>query len=46
MIKKNNKKKVIEEISKKNIVDIFNIIPNMCDKVLNHVEKEFKIIDF
>lgn len=45
MIKKNNKKKVIEEINQKNIIDIFNIIPNMCDKILNYVEKEFNIID-
>jgi len=43
--KKNNKKKVIEEINQKNIIDIFNIIPNMCDKVLNYVEKEINIID-
>lgn len=45
MIKTNNKEKVIEEINANSIVDIFNIIPNLSDKVLDYNEKEFNIID-
>lgn len=34
MIKINNKEKVIEEINKDKIENIFNVIPNILDKVL------------
>ena len=38
MIKKNNKKKVIEEINKKSVIDIFNII-DLIKKILKDKRK-------
>ena len=43
MIKKNNKERVIEEINENKIENIFNIIPNISDKVVDYNEEKFKI---
>ena len=43
MIKINNKEKVIEEINKNKIENIFNVMPNISDKVLDYIEQSFKI---
>lgn len=43
MIKINNKEKVIEEINKNKIENIFNVMPNISDKVLDYIEQNFKI---
>lgn len=43
MIKKENKERVIEEINESKLENIFNIIPNLSDKVIDYVEKEFCI---
>ena len=43
MIKKNNKQRVIEEINENKIENIFNIIPNISDKVIDYNEENFGI---
>lgn len=45
MIKRENKKRVIEEINENKLENIFNIIPNLSDKVIDYVEKEFCITE-
>ena len=43
MLKRNNKKRVIEEINENKLENIFNIIPNLSDKVLDYNEEKFNI---
>lgn len=43
MIKINNKDRVIEEINENKLENVFNIIPNLSDKVMDYVEKNFEI---
>ena len=43
MIKKNNKERVIEELKEEKLENVFNIIPNISDKVLDYNEKKFKV---
>lgn len=43
MIKINNKNRVIEEINENKMENIFNIIPNLSDKVLDYNEVNFNI---
>ena len=43
MLKINNKNRVIEEINENKLENVFNIIPNLSDKVLDYVEKEYEI---
>lgn len=43
MIKKNNKERVIEEINENKIENIFNIIPNISDKVIDYNEEMYDI---
>lgn len=45
MLKKNNKERVIEELNEEKVENVFNIIPNISDKVLDYNEKKFKISD-
>lgn len=45
MIKFENKERVIEEINDNKIENIFNIIPNLSDKVIDYMERSHKIID-
>lgn len=45
MLKLNNKEKVIEEINDNKIENIFNIIPNLSDKVLDYNEHNYNITD-
>lgn len=45
MLKINNKDKVIEEINENKMENIFNIIPNISDKVLNYVEDNYNITE-
>lgn len=45
MIKRENKERVIEEINENKLENIFNIIPNLSDKVIDYVEKEFCITE-
>ena len=45
MIKINNKERVIEEINENKLENIFNIIPNLSDKVLDYNEKNYNIIE-
>ena len=45
MLKKNNKERVIEEIKENKIENIFNIIPNLSDKVLDYNQINFDIVD-
>lgn len=45
MIKINNKERVIEEINENKIENVFNIIPNLSDKVLDYNELNFNISD-
>lgn len=45
MIKLNNKERVIEEINENKLENIFNIIPNLSDKVLDYNEKNYNIIE-
>lgn len=45
MLKINNKERVIEELKENKLENIFNIIPNLSDKVLDYVEKEYKICE-
>ena len=43
MIKKNNKERVIEEIGENKLENVFNIIPNLSDKVLDYNEEKYNI---
>ena len=43
MLKKNNKERVIEEINENKVENIFNVIPNLSDKVLDYVENEYEV---
>ncbi|MGN0993225.1 MAG: transposase [Bacilli bacterium] len=43
MLKINNKERVIEEMNENKIENIFNIIPNLSDKVLDYVEEKYAI---
>lgn len=43
MLKINNKDRVIEEINEDKIENIFNVIPNISDKVLDYVEDTYAI---
>lgn len=43
MLKINNKERVIEEILENKIENIFNIIPNLSDKVLDYVEEKYAV---
>lgn len=43
MIKINNKERVIEEINENKLENIFNIIPNLSDKVMDYNEEKFEI---
>ena len=43
MIKINNKERVIEEINENKLKNIFNIIPNLSDKVMDYIEEKFEI---
>lgn len=43
MIKRNNKERVIEEINENRLENIFNIVPNLADKVLDYVEEKYNI---
>lgn len=45
MLKRNNKERVIEEINENRIENIFNIIPNLSDKVLDYNQINFDIVD-
>lgn len=45
MLKKEKKERVIEEINEGKVESIFNIIPNLSDKVMDYVEKNFGIIE-
>lgn len=45
MIKVNNKERVIEEINANKLENVFNIIPNLSDKVLDFNEKNYNILD-
>ena len=45
MIKLNNKERVIEEINENRLENIFNIIPNLSDKVLDYNEKNYNIVE-
>lgn len=45
MIKLNNKERVIEEINENKIENIFNIIPNLSDKVLDYNETNYNILN-
>lgn len=45
MLKRNNKERVIEEIKENKIENIFNIIPNLSDKVLDYNQLNFNITD-
>lgn len=45
MIKLNNKERVIEEINENKIENVFNIIPNLSDKVLDYNEFNYDITD-
>ena len=42
-IKKNNKEKAIEELEKNKLENVFNIIPNLSDKVLDYSEEKYNI---
>ena len=37
--------KTYKELKENKLENIFNIIPNLSDKVLNYVEKEYKICE-
>ena len=43
MLKINNKERVIEEVIENKIENIFNIIPNLSDKVLDYVEEKYAV---
>lgn len=43
MIKLNNKERVIEEINENKLENVFNIIPNLSDKVLDYNQKNYNI---
>lgn len=43
MIKLNNKERVIEEINENKLENVFNIIPNLSDKVLDYNEINYSI---
>ena len=43
MIKKNNKERVVEEINENKLENVFNIIPNLSDKVLDYNEEKYNI---
>ena len=45
MLKRNNKERVIEEIKENKIKNVFNIIPNLADKVLDYNQLNFNIVD-
>lgn len=45
MKKKNSKERVIEEIKDNKIENIFNIIPNISDKVMDYNEDNYEIIN-
>ena len=45
MIKINNKKRVIEEINENKLENVFNIIPNLSDKVLAFNQINYNIIN-
>ena len=45
MIKFNNQERVIEEIKEEKVENVFNIIPNVSDKILDYIENEVKICD-
>lgn len=45
MIKLNNKERIIEEINENKLENIFNIIPNLSDKVLDYNEKNYNIVE-
>lgn len=45
MIKLNNKERVIEEINDNKLESVFNIIPNLSDKVLDYNEKNYNIVN-
>ncbi len=42
-IKKNDKEKAIEELEENKLENVFNIIPNISDKVLDHSEEDYNI---
>ena len=42
MIKKNNKERVVEEINENKLENVFNIIPNLSDKVLDYNEEKIQ----
>ena len=44
MLKKNNKEKTLKEFNDNKIESIFNIIPNLSDKVLDFVEENYNIL--
>lgn len=44
MIKKNDKVKTVEEINNGKLENIFNIIPNLSDKVLDYSQRTFDIV--
>ena len=43
MIKKNNKERVVEEINENKLENVFNIIPNLSDKVLDYNEEKYTV---
>ena len=43
MIKINNKEKVIEELNENKLENVFNIVPNLSDKVLDYNEENFEV---
>ena len=45
MIKLNNKERVLEEINENKLENVFNIIPNLSDKVLDYNQKSYNIIN-
>ena len=45
MIKINNKERVIEEINENKLENVFNIIPNLSDKVLDYNQLNFNIVN-
>lgn len=45
MLKKNNKEKTLKEFNDNKIESIFNIIPNLSDKVLDFVEDNYNVLD-
>ena len=43
LIKKNNKERVVDEINENKLENVFNIIPNLSDKVLDYNEEKYNI---